>query len=130
MSRTTLMGAIAIRQALEQAGLSVSDLASKRVALISGTTVGGMDLTENYYEQMKTDDSLLYLPKSNECGKSTEEMAEIVDFLKEPKKFNDLGARIPKGVLLVGPPFPQLVHRPSILSSLALKCLRGMKWMS
>jgi 3-oxoacyl-(acyl-carrier-protein) synthase len=37
-----------------------------------------MDLTENYYEQMKTDDSLLYLPKSNECGKSTEEMAEIV----------------------------------------------------
>ncbi len=33
-----------------------------------------------------------------------EEMAEIVDFLKEPKKFNELGARIPKGVLLVGPP--------------------------
>ncbi len=33
-----------------------------------------------------------------------EEMAEIVDFLKSPKKFNDLGARIPKGVLLVGPP--------------------------
>jgi len=33
-----------------------------------------------------------------------EEMAEIVDFLKNPKKFNELGARIPKGVLLVGPP--------------------------
>ena len=33
-----------------------------------------------------------------------EEMAEIVDFLKAPKKFNELGARIPKGVLLVGPP--------------------------
>ncbi len=33
-----------------------------------------------------------------------EEMVEIVDFLKSPKKFNDLGARIPKGVLLVGPP--------------------------
>lgn len=33
-----------------------------------------------------------------------EEMKEIVDFLKDPKKFNDLGARIPKGVLLVGPP--------------------------
>lgn len=33
-----------------------------------------------------------------------EEMAEIVDFLKDPKKFNELGARIPKGVLLVGPP--------------------------
>ena len=33
-----------------------------------------------------------------------EELAEIVDFLKNPKKFADLGARIPKGVLLVGPP--------------------------
>lgn len=33
-----------------------------------------------------------------------EEMVEIVDFLKDPKKFNDLGARIPKGVLLMGPP--------------------------
>ena len=33
-----------------------------------------------------------------------EEMTEIVDFLKNPKKFNELGARIPKGVLLVGPP--------------------------
>jgi cell division protease FtsH len=33
-----------------------------------------------------------------------EELAEIVEFLKQPKKFIDLGARIPKGVLLVGPP--------------------------
>ena len=33
-----------------------------------------------------------------------EELFEIVDFLKEPKKYNDLGARIPHGVLLVGPP--------------------------
>ena len=33
-----------------------------------------------------------------------EELAEVVDFLKSPKKFSELGARIPKGVLLVGPP--------------------------
>ena len=33
-----------------------------------------------------------------------EELAEVVEFLKSPKKFSDLGAKIPKGVLLVGPP--------------------------
>ncbi len=33
-----------------------------------------------------------------------EELREIVDFLKSPKKFKELGARVPKGVLLVGPP--------------------------
>ncbi len=33
-----------------------------------------------------------------------EELREIVEFLKDPKKYNELGARIPKGVLLVGPP--------------------------
>ncbi len=33
-----------------------------------------------------------------------EEVAELIDFLKNPKKFQRLGARIPKGVLLVGPP--------------------------
>jgi len=33
-----------------------------------------------------------------------EELAEIVDFLKTPQKYQDLGARIPRGVLLVGPP--------------------------
>ncbi|EJP6473062.1 ATP-dependent zinc metalloprotease FtsH [Clostridium botulinum] len=33
-----------------------------------------------------------------------EELAEIVDFLKSPKRYIDMGARIPKGVLLVGPP--------------------------
>jgi cell division protease FtsH len=33
-----------------------------------------------------------------------EELSEIVEFLKNPQKYNELGARIPKGVLLVGPP--------------------------
>ncbi len=33
-----------------------------------------------------------------------EEMAELVSFLKDPRKYADLGARIPKGVLMVGPP--------------------------
>ncbi len=38
------------------------------------------------------------------CEEEKVEMQEIVEFLKNPKKFTDLGARIPKGVLMVGPP--------------------------
>ena len=38
------------------------------------------------------------------CEEEKREMSEIVEFLKNPKKFTDLGARIPKGVLMVGPP--------------------------
>lgn len=38
------------------------------------------------------------------CEEEKQELSEIVDFLKNPKKYTELGARIPKGVLLVGPP--------------------------
>lgn len=33
-----------------------------------------------------------------------EELKEIVDFLKTPEKFTDLGAKVPRGALLIGPP--------------------------
>ena len=38
------------------------------------------------------------------CDEEKEDLEELVDFLKDPNKFTELGARIPKGVLLVGPP--------------------------
>ena len=37
-------------------------------------------------------------------NEAKEDLTEVVDFLKHPKKFQDVGAKIPKGVLLVGPP--------------------------
>lgn len=38
------------------------------------------------------------------CEEEKEEVKEIIDYLRSPKKFTDMGARIPKGILMVGPP--------------------------
>ena len=38
------------------------------------------------------------------CDEEKEELVEIIDFLKNPRKYTEIGARIPKGVLLFGPP--------------------------
>ena len=73
VSRTSVMGAIAVREALKQAG--IDDITGKRVALISGTTVGVMDVTEQIFEKTMTDPELLGMPHSHECGRSTEEIA-------------------------------------------------------
>ena len=74
ISRTVLMGAIAIRQALEHANL---DLKGKHVVVINGTTVGGMDVTEQYLLRMREEDDLLPLLEKHDCGSSTREMADL-----------------------------------------------------
>jgi cell division protease FtsH len=38
------------------------------------------------------------------CDEAKEEVSEVIDFLKDPKKFQRMGARIPTGILMVGPP--------------------------
>ena len=73
VSRTSVMGALAVREALQQAG--VNDVSNKRVALISGTTVGVMDVTEQFFDKTGCDPERHGMPHSHECGQSTEEIA-------------------------------------------------------
>ncbi|MBO4663970.1 MAG: beta-ketoacyl synthase chain length factor [Bacteroidaceae bacterium] len=74
-SRTTLMGAIAVRQALKQANIDRLD--GKKVALISGTTVGGMDVTERHFKLMQESDEMLSVISKHDCGSTTDDIARI-----------------------------------------------------
>ena len=54
--------------------------------------------------RLSTDDNKIRFKDVAGLKEEKEELEEIVDFLKNPKKYVDVGARIPKGVILVGPP--------------------------
>ena len=84
-SRTTLLGAVAVKQAMADAGLSANMLSGKKVVLISGTTVGGMDVTERILadmrEALQTPNTQHKSPvdyvKRHDCGSTTNEIAQI-----------------------------------------------------
>ena len=83
-SRTTLLGAVAVKQAMADAGLSADMLVGKKVVLISGTTVGGMDVTERILVDMRDalqtpnkQSSPVDYVKRHDCGSTTNEIAQI-----------------------------------------------------
>lgn len=77
VSRTSLLGAIALSQALENSGLSKEYLIYKRVAFISGTTVGGMDVTERHYSKMLSNSQEAQFVAQHDCGSNTKEIAQL-----------------------------------------------------
>ena len=83
MSRTVLMGMMAIKQALQDAGIEKNEKSPLRILLVSGTTVGGMDITEQYFDKFKKvldgDGKLnredVQFLEQHDCGNSTQIMA-------------------------------------------------------
>ena len=78
------------------------------VSFISGQQGGGnskvMNFGKSRAKMSKDDQKQVTFKNVAGLDEEKEELREIVDFLKEPEKYIKVGARIPKGVLLVGPP--------------------------
>ena len=85
INRTTLMGMLAVRQALEDAGIQCDTVKEKpiRVVLISGTTVAGMDITEDLFDQLSHSDAALQCLRYHSAGASTRLIAEYFDIFAE-----------------------------------------------
>ena len=74
--------------------------------MMSGLGDGGRTMTFGKAKVKNMNDEKRKTTFADVAGadEEKEELAELVEFLKNPAKYNDLGARIPKGVLLIGPP--------------------------
>ena len=85
INRTTLMGMLAVRQALEDAGIPCDTVKEKplRLVLISGTTVAGMDITEDLFDQFSHSDAALQCLRYHSAGASTRLIAEYFDIFAE-----------------------------------------------
>ena len=73
---------------------------------MGGAGLGGKEMSFGKAKIKNTNDEKRKTTFDDVAGadEEKEELQEVVEFLKNPEKFNKLGARIPKGVLLVGPP--------------------------
>ncbi|OIO58767.1 MAG: cell division protein FtsH [Verrucomicrobia bacterium CG_4_9_14_3_um_filter_43_20] len=65
---------------------------------------GAMSFGKSRAKMLTRDKELPTFANVAGCDEAKEEVSEIVEFLKDPKKFQRIGGRIPKGVLMVGPP--------------------------
>ena len=65
---------------------------------------GAMSFGKSKAKMLTRDKDALTFADVAGCDEAKEEVSEVVDFLKDPKKFQRIGGRIPKGVLMIGPP--------------------------
>ncbi|WP_297436270.1 ATP-dependent zinc metalloprotease FtsH [uncultured Clostridium sp.] len=69
-----------------------------------GGNKGAMSFGQNKAKMANPDTQNVNFKDVAGAKEEKEDLEEVVDFLKEPKRYIDMGARIPKGILLVGPP--------------------------
>lgn len=65
---------------------------------------GAMSFGKSKAKMLTRDKDAITFKDVAGCDEAKEEVGEVVDFLKDPKKFQNIGGKIPKGVLMVGPP--------------------------
>lgn len=65
---------------------------------------GGMKLGENKAKMLQQDQIKVTFADVAGVEEAKEEVAELVDFLQDPSRFNQIGGKIPRGALMVGPP--------------------------
>ena len=81
--------------------LGIWSLVSRKLGAAGGSVFGFGKSTAKLVEGEKTGVSFADVAG---CEEAKVELKEVVDFLKNPKRYKEIGAKIPKGVLLVGPP--------------------------
>ena len=82
VSRTTMMGMMAVRQALDDAEIKERK-DNKRIVLVSGTTVGGMDITEKHFGSLKVSDEHLEVLRHHDCGSCTRDISDHFVFFED-----------------------------------------------
>jgi len=77
-TRTSLLGIIAAKEAYNSAGINNKSDKTIKNGIVSATTVGGMDKTENYYYDYLSNDKYTHYVNTHDCCDSTEKIAELL----------------------------------------------------
>ncbi|KAH7320979.1 intermembrane space AAA protease IAP-1 [Stachybotrys elegans] len=72
--------------------------------IVDSMTVSGRRVPAKNDSEVKPEKQLASFSDVHGCEEAKEELQDVIEFLRNPDSFSDLGAKLPKGVLLVGPP--------------------------